>query len=83
MYYRLAALPPDWLDADLFVIEDRAGRLYLFDPRHDHLDRLEPDRANLLVQWYEMSQSFDWHSRAEFVRLLSPSSATVRSLASN
>jgi len=64
------ALPQAWTNVELFILEDRIGRLYLFDPREDHLERLDDRDANLLVQWYEFSQSYTWHARAELGRML-------------
>ena len=70
MEYRLAALPHSWASADVFILEDRIGRLYLFEPNGDRLERLPDQDANLVMQWYELSQSFTWHTRPEFGRML-------------
>jgi hypothetical protein len=70
MLYRLVALPRGWMDSYEFILEDRVGTLYLFDAGRDHLQRLDPGDANMLMQWYELSQSFSWHSRADLVPML-------------
>ncbi len=70
MLYRLAALPYAWMDSDTFILEDRVGGLYLFEADQDRLERLNSEDANLLMSWYELSQSFTWHSRVELVQML-------------
>jgi hypothetical protein len=71
MYYRLAALPPAWIEVQLFILEDRVGRLFLLDPAAERLDRLDPIDANLLMQWYELSQVVSWHSLLQITQMLS------------
>jgi hypothetical protein len=79
MRYRLAALPRSWVNADICMLEDRVGRLYQYDPDQDTLERLAPDDANLLMQWYELSQSFTWHAREDLKRVFAtPTSRAAR-----
>ena len=71
MYYRLAALPPTWIETQLFILEDCVGRLFLLDPSGEHLERLHPADANVLMQWYELSQVGSWHSLPRITQMLS------------
>ncbi|MEX1158641.1 MAG: hypothetical protein WEC79_06910 [Thermomicrobiales bacterium] len=71
MYYRLAALPPTWIEVQLFMLEDRVGRLFLLDPSLERLERLDPADANVLMQWYELSQTVSWHLLPKITRMLS------------
>jgi hypothetical protein len=71
MFYRLAALPPAWVEAPLFILEDRVGRLFLLDPTTGRLDPLDPTDANMLMQWYELSQVASWYSLPRITQILS------------
>jgi len=70
MYFRLVAIPRSWVDVDLFILEDTTGSLYQYEPERDHLERLADRDANLLMQWYELSQTFTWHARDALQELL-------------
>lgn len=69
MVYRLAALPPGWVETQVYILEDQIGRLYEFDPILDYLEQLEPNDANLIMQWFELSQTFTWHRREELAQV--------------
>jgi hypothetical protein len=78
MYYRLAALPPAWMESRLFLIEDRIGRLYMFDPADRSLERVEDSEASALMLWYDLSQAHSWYSRAELTLRISPKASHGR-----
>ncbi len=65
MNYRLAALPPDWMESNLLLIEDQVGQLYMFDPEDESLERVERAEASALMLWYDLSEARSWYSRAE------------------
>lgn len=68
MRYRVAALPADFVSYDGFLIEDQAGRWYLYD-RGD-LTAMSPDESVLALTVFEPSQSYDWHDVHELSHLL-------------
>jgi hypothetical protein len=83
MMYRLAALPRSWVNTDVCMLEDRVGRLYQYDPDSDILERLDTADANLLMQWYELSQSFTWHERDDLSRIFATASNRADRLANS
>lgn len=67
MRYRLAALPAAWLAVDEYIIEDEAGGLYLLNACAGQLEPLDPADANVMIQWFELSQCFSWHTASDLV----------------
>jgi len=78
MHYRLVAFPPSWMDVKLLLVEDRVGRLYLFNPASESLDLVFDDEIQSLIQWFDLSQTLTWYTCSELTRTLLTTSNRVR-----
>jgi hypothetical protein len=58
------------MPVDEYILEDDAGGLYILDPCAGRLEPLDPPDANQLIQWFELSQSFSWHTVSDLVNTL-------------